>query len=271
MKKSLILFACIFVLFTEVRAGDFLYYFEDNNDPAMLTNANDGQYSVKYVGDTHQTTTEAKFGKGSMVIDEKKGPSGNLISGFTTMPSEFIEEIQKMTITFWIKSATTGDFFIVERLPGGTPGYFALNYSISYKCLFFSFVGTNGARLGARSTKIPFMEPGEWMHVAMTFDEGKVVFYVNGVTMGDGETASQGVTSIPAAQGAVTLVGFSRLAPGSYVDDFGFFTNKVLSESDIDVVFNKGLESFVKSSSPKAIPKPAPTTPSPIVTPSTKK
>ncbi|MEO8204803.1 MAG: LamG domain-containing protein [Chthoniobacterales bacterium] len=268
MHKFLLLLIALFAA-TPIHAGDIYYYFEDNNDPTMPTNSNQGEYSIRYVGETHQSTEQFKFGKGSMVIDEKKGPAGNPIGGFASLPSEFIDEIHKMTITTWIRPSTSGDFWIIQRMPNGAPGYFSLNYSVVYKCFFFGYTGNDSTQgLGARSNKINFIEPDEWVHIALTYDAGKIVFYVNGISAGEGDVTAQGSSSIPAVSGSSTLSGFTALTPGSYVDDFGFFPDRALSEADMDVIFNKGLESFVKASAPKTTPAPSA---SPAASPAPKK
>ncbi|MEO8205367.1 MAG: LamG domain-containing protein [Chthoniobacterales bacterium] len=227
------------------------YYFEDNNDPTMPTNSYQGLSNIKYEGDTHQTTEQFKFGKGSMVVSEKLNPKGNNIGGFTGSSQDLEGDIHKMTITAWVRPADSKQFTLLSRLPASAAGSFSLVYSHSYKTFFFAITKSDGTRKSYTSAPLPFFEPNEWLHVALTFDEGKIVFYVNGLPIKDADATADGITTIPTPQGKQTLLGFSDSRPGTYVDDFGLFTDHALTEQEMDKVFNKGLEEFVKNSAPK--------------------
>ncbi|MEO6053875.1 MAG: LamG-like jellyroll fold domain-containing protein [Chthoniobacterales bacterium] len=230
--------------------SDIYYYFEDNNDPAMPTNSNESFYDIKYMGDTHQTTDQHKFGKGSMLIAEKKNQRDVNIGGLEGSAQGLDGEIHKMTITAWVRPAAVKNFTVLSRLPA-VPGAFTLVYSSNNKCFYFQFVKSDGSRQSFASGKIPFIEPQEWMHAGLTFNEGKIMFYANGLPIGDADAAALGVTSISAAQGKQKFVMFNDLVPESYVDDFGFLADRALTEPEMDKVFNKGLEDFLKSPVPK--------------------
>lgn len=218
----------------------------------MPTNSNDGPSGITYRGTTHQTTEQHKFGKGSVLITEKTSPHGYNLGGFSGPASEIPGDIRKLTITAWVRPVDGKPFVIFSRfppaIPASTPGSLEFVYSSAYKCFWFEFFQADKTRPAFRSKKINFIEPDEWLHIAVTFDEGKVVFYMNGLPIGDAD-ASSTTQSIYAAQEGQILGGFVDARPGTYVDDFGIFADRALNPEEIDQIYHNGLKEFLKESS----------------------
>ncbi|MEO6053002.1 MAG: LamG domain-containing protein [Chthoniobacterales bacterium] len=245
------------------------YYFEDNSDPTMPINSGDGPFNFHYLGDTLQTTTQAKFGKGSMLIGEKKGDALyiNHGNGFASQQSEFSDGIEKMTITAWVRPANPPEgrnsfypgFWIFGRLSGNDgwgPGHFTFGFA--YDKLQFTYYSDGGQKQTFNSSPIKYVESEEWTHVGMTFDQGKIVFYFNGLPIGDADGTPVKATNISQVDGKSILIGFSNNHKGDCIDDFGFLVGRALTESEIDTVYNKGLQEFVKGTAAKAAPAKAP-------------
>ncbi|MEO6054382.1 MAG: LamG-like jellyroll fold domain-containing protein [Chthoniobacterales bacterium] len=273
MKNKYSSLLCILISMAGLQRGladdpSLYYYFEDNNDNTMPTNSGDAPFAPHYLGDTTQTTTQHKFGKGSMLIGAKKGPVPILTNaaGFA-IASEFNDAIRKLTITLWVRPVASEDgkgscfnpgFNILGRYAYDSAGNVlrgtgAFNYSFAYGTFNFTYCDENGKPQSFSSSQIKFIETEEWVQMAVTFDEGKVVFYYNGVPVGDGDGRVNGGTGIAATQGATALVGFNNSLPGDCIDDFGVFVGRALTESEIDKLYNRGLEDFVKPA-PKAAP-----------------
>ncbi|MEO8205638.1 MAG: LamG-like jellyroll fold domain-containing protein [Chthoniobacterales bacterium] len=259
---------CLLLTLIGIRASDSFaadsgtyYYFEDNSDPAVPANSGEGLFNLHYLGDTQQTTTQAKFGKGSMLIGQKKGEAPVIIKGYgvASMPSEFNDGIRKMTISLWVRPAIqqegsansfTPGFLIFARYGGaGGVGVGYFMFAFAYKALEFNIYSESTGKIEKfRSAPVKYVESDEWIHLAMTFDEGKIVFYLNGLPISDTDASSLNVTTIPESQGKSIMIGFSNSRPGDCIDDFGFWAGTAASESDIDKIYNKGIQEFVKDS-----------------------
>ncbi|MEO8205497.1 MAG: LamG-like jellyroll fold domain-containing protein [Chthoniobacterales bacterium] len=244
----------------------FYYYFEDNNDPSMPTNSGEAPFALRYLGDTQQTTTQHKFGKGSMLISELKGEAFLIGkgTGVVAMPSEFSDAISKMTITAWVRPSLPPEgqtncfkpgFNILDRLvpepaTGGSRGLGCFIYCFINGAFQLTYCSDGDKKVtNLRSAPIKYVESEEWVHMAVTFDAGKAVFYFNGLPVGDADGSLTGAANISEVQGRGILAGFFNSHPGDSIDDFGFFVDRALTEAEMDTVYNKGLEAFVKSGS----------------------
>ncbi|MEO8206229.1 MAG: LamG domain-containing protein [Chthoniobacterales bacterium] len=229
----------------------------------MPANSGEGLFNAHYLGDTQQTTEQHKFGKGSMLIGEKKGltPIRGLASGFIAASSDSSEAIHKMTITVWIRPVTPpegvpnsfkGEAHILARYVGNGMKAGSFIYNFTPKAFNFWYVSADEGNIQKfRSAPLPFIEPDEWSHMALTFDEGNVTFYFNGLPIAQADAVHQGAPSIGAPQGKSSILGFSSLLPGDCIDDFGVFEGRALTEPEIDRIYTKGLEEFIKPPSKK--------------------
>lgn len=187
---------------------------------------------------------QAKFGDGSLEIKESR-------TGITGFPNEefvadFSSEIKQMTISCWIKPSQDldGRVLLLTRY-AGDPKY-AGSFKYFWESGTFKFsVQTENDYFLAQSPPTPTMDPGAWIHLAMTFKDGEVTFYFNGEAFGIPEAMP--VDAIPAVDMDTKRAVFhvaSGLPAGSFVDDLAFFGSEALSEKDIHRLYTEGLEAF---------------------------
>ncbi|MEO8205309.1 MAG: LamG-like jellyroll fold domain-containing protein [Chthoniobacterales bacterium] len=236
------------------------FFFEDNADPAVPTNSGVAPFALSYLGDSHQSTAEAKFGKGSMLIGEKKGDLTILgqAFGLASKPSAFNGAIHKMTITAWVraienpespKNCLSPGFNIMGRYSAHGPGPGSFMLSFAYDALQFDYYSEGSKKVESfRSLPIRYVEANVWTQMAVTFDEGKVVFYFNGIASGDADGTPLKATVISEATVGSLFAGFTNLRTGGYVDDVGVLIGRALTEEEIEKVYNTGLENFIKNS-----------------------
>ncbi|MEO8824297.1 MAG: LamG-like jellyroll fold domain-containing protein [Chthoniobacterales bacterium] len=244
---------CLIFLLTgvAVAAPDFnlYYFFENNADPTVPANSGGATQAMHFNADTRQTTTQHKFGQGSMEVMGDPADKLQHHAGFTSLLNEWNGAIHKMSVVTWIRpSLTSRELCVLSRIAYPAPeGTMLFRYfPTPYNCYSFSFVGKDRKFYGINSDKFLCVLGGEWMHMAMTFNEGKVAFYINGLPVGGTDL---GNVFIPEIKAAAVLEGFYNLPRGSNVDDFGLFTDRVLSAADIEKIYNNGLDEFLKTKS----------------------
>lgn len=243
-------YLCLILLLvgtTAIAADSNLYYFfEDNVDPALPTNSGGATQVMHFNPDTRQTTSVHKFGKGSMEVVGDPAEIRQHPAGFTSLPNEWSGAIHKMSVVTWIRpSITSQEIGILSRITYPAPdGTILLRYiQTPYNYLTLSFISNNQNHY-VLSDRFLCVLADEWVHMAVTFDEGKIVYYINGLPAGSGDV---GIAFIPAIKEPARLEGFYSLPRGSYVDDFGLFMDRALSATDIEKIYNNGLEEFLKT------------------------
>lgn len=236
-------------------AGNAFYFFDESPDPRLTQDSSGEGNDFPYLGESTQTTEAAKFGEGSMAL------GGNKLMGFSgeIASSPLAGEISQMTISLWVMArngdSTTSPIFFLQRLNGSTGGgHFTFNYDEIGKFSFYAEDLSESNAEGGKivriySDPIPPFPGGEWTHVAMTFDRGEVVFYLNGQPVGDPHGLPEGQDAIRDIVGSDVGVFRGMVSsPGiQYVDDFGFFGNVALSPEDIQSLYEKGLKAFANS------------------------
>lgn len=185
---------------------------------------------------------QAKFGQGSLQIGKDR-------TGTTGFPNQdyeldFMSEIKQMTISLWFKPAESLEMsaLFLARYAGDPQKTGSFKFFWEKGTFKFSIKTADGS-LGVISAPVPEMEPEAWNHVAMTFKDGEVAFYINGEPFGFPETMP--VNAIPAAdpEGGRTIFHLaSGLPEGSYVDDVAFLSGEALGEKDIHRLFTEGLD-----------------------------
>lgn len=236
-------------------AGNAFYLFDETADPPLALDSTGEGNDFPYLGESTQTTEAAKFGEGSMAL------GGNKLMGFSgeIASSALAGEISQMTISLWIMArngdSTVSPIFFLQRLNGSTGGgHFTFGYAENGRLYFYMEDRSEGGEASGGivrvySDPIPPFPGGEWIHVAMTFDRGEVVFYLNGQPVGDPQGLPEGQDAIRDIVGSDTGVfrGMVSSPDIQYVDDFGFFGNVALSPEDIQSLYEKGLKAFANS------------------------
>lgn len=162
----------------------------------------------------------------------------------------------ELTVAVWLHlpeiteaQGTSANIRIVSR--EGAPNahgtwFFSL---IEGRRPYFSIIEVDDAGNEIGSTTSPggdFSVPkGQWTHVAMTFDRGMITLFVDGEVV---HTGPVDVSRIP-EQGFdnVRSLRLNILSPpeGAFVDDFAIFAKKALSQDDIRLLADEGLEAFL--------------------------
>lgn len=244
--------ACVVIaaMPVSVQSSDIYFFFENEENLTIPWDSGGCDVRLPYSGNPQnsaRTTEEARFGKGSMKTGGGAGATG--FSGLLKQEQRlnFYQETGKITITTWVKPAeVTSVIFFRTANTRISPGCFSFIYvapTIGPGSLRFT-VTTASGNLTARSE--PFsLEPGNWNHVAITFDAGEVVFYFNGQPVGS--TVSVDITKIPAIEPPekAGFGGLAGLSSESYADDLGFFGDRALSGDEIQKIYTNGLEVFV--------------------------
>jgi len=232
----------------------FFYLFDESPDPTSALDASGEGINFSYSGSSGQSDSDAKFGKGSMIVGEEPttGFGGSILKEPFT---QLNEPVEKMTITLWLKlnpGALNTQVTLLQRLNSsiGNQGYFGFSYSPAAGKLTFALDTEDGSENGkfslSSSKRVPSPST-DWLHLAVTFDHGKIQFFVDGEPLGEAQTL-EGITSIPkTTRDSTTVFRAIVSSPGvSHVDDFGYFGDIPLPEADMRTIFTDGLENFVQ-------------------------
>ena len=253
-----ILFAALFLV-ASVQAGlpDLFQTFEDAAEPGYVADPQQGEVRVKFPEGSQISFEEARFGKGSLLINSS-GDRKNTLAWEALLSSAELEafqsETRSLTLVAWVRSPDWKPFVLFWRVPSdiGLPGFFQFAFLGGEKSkLFFSVTGPEEAGKGVRhevlSPKTVSIVPEDWNHFAVTFDEGVVQFYCNGEPVG--EPCSLPIEEIPPlAAKFPSMKAFLGVDAGSSVDDFGLFGDRALSGEDIRAIHDTGLQAFLENS-----------------------
>ncbi|MEO8206625.1 MAG: LamG-like jellyroll fold domain-containing protein [Chthoniobacterales bacterium] len=251
MKNVSLPFLCLLVaiLGTPINpafaATSNIFYFEDNANPTQPTDSSANSQNLFYRGKTHQTTKQSRFGHHSMEILQNDLQQ----KGLDSPPADLPAELHKLSLVVWVRPASINSFTILrKRVPGEyIPNSFAFGYAArGYKCLMLNFF-YNGSNHNTRSSKIFTLMSEEWIHLAVTFDQGKVAFYLNGLPFGGVNESSPAGTTIQTTPGQNVYQSFFDIEDGSYVDDFGIFFDRALNPEEIEKIYTTGLQDYLKN------------------------
>lgn len=229
-------------------APDIFFYFDEYQDSARAVDDGGSGFDLPYLGESAQTNEAAKFGEGSLALGPGPvmGVGGGWLHG----------SISRMTITLWIKPRDeregSNQVFLVQRLVRSSiPGQFTFGThfgSDGLRTLHF-YLGRGEGEVMAKihSEEMHAWSPDGWIHLAMTYDNGKIVFYVNGEMLGFPQLLPE-EEIVEMFEDASSTLRTMVSSPGvEYMDDFGFFGDAALSEEQIREIYENGLKAFVES------------------------
>lgn len=235
-----------------------LYYqFEEDGQPGVQVDLSRDAFQIPFSKGSERVSDIARFGSGSLKMDRisEESETGRAFEALLNKPDleGFRDEITQLTISAWVQPSGVKPFVIFRRIPGSTnlPGYFQFTSLGGEKTrLYFSMCGEGegeAASAQAMSGNVVSLLPGEWNHVAMTFDEGTLRFYVNGRVAGDPVVLSH--KSIPpVTERFSSLLAVAGMEEGSYLDDFALIGDRALDEQAISSLYESGLEAFLNES-----------------------
>lgn len=222
---------------------DVCYLFEDDAHEAIDSSKNG--INILLSGETRSVGEGGKFGSGRLVIG--KNPVNARCGWYAPLNRPefegFRDEIRAMSIVAWIKPTEAKYAAVILRRIAANGGF---DFTCS-KSLIFSVV-SDGIGSQKTSPTLPPAVPDEWMHVAVTFNEGEVTFYQNGEAYPGVEL---GVSKIPAIgdDEKGVLAGFLDAPVDTSVDDFAFFGDRALTPEEISKIYADGLEAFYSNDS----------------------
>jgi hypothetical protein len=207
--------------------------------------------------------------------------------GYIDIPHSAALANQQFTIDAWVQPQGPGpnnDFWgsvIVQKGLPAPAGYtnvpISLGWSDQYKHFVFTFGNMNVERIASN----PNFPPGQWYHVAATYDGSTFKLYVNGALeaqMALVKTISYSPLipwTIGSTAAPIRAVGYPRTFNG-VIDEVEIF-NRALSPAEIQAIYQAGPAGKCKTVTPiptviwTPMPTPTPTatrtpTPSPTVT-----
>lgn len=249
-KYYLSLLAAVIFPGSVLHATDAFFYFEEEGDGVALdSSGNDLHLHYMDPKSVEISTENSKFGSSSLkFIDSKRG--GIQQSLKDESHAKLGGEIRRMSVVAWI--------YLPEQTEEDTGFVIMLRQSVfSGERLGdwrFSMHDKLGLRFTTRSEGLTVSEkqknllhPASWTHYAMTFDEGTVFLYENGVLVAQKSGEKLPIPEVSQNEGRPRIMGLGGLPEGSFVDDLGYFGDTALSESDIDKIMKNGLQDFVKN------------------------
>jgi len=226
---------------------DLIQPFDHPDQPLEAIDRSGGGRNLKLTADSTISGAQPRFGTGNLLIRAGvRAATAGWYLPLKSMP-EFSGEIEAMTITFWVRPEQSGAIPFIRRSQfSGEAGVFGFQLD-RYDSMVFS--------VGKERVKSPptGLQPGEWTHLAVTFDRGTVVFYVNGEL-----TATESLRAEPIAASSIegAFSAFLNAPVGLQVDDFGFFGSRALNGEAMKKICTDGLEAFLGNASAKAAKRP---------------
>lgn len=228
---------------------DFFYTFEEDGEKPTAIDTSGNNLDHPLTGLSHRTTAEAKFGEGSLLI--QKSPTSAMAGWYTQMQGSqesLRGEIHKMTVSTWVRPVDHSGAILFLRRSSDFGGRFSFLYASG--CLQLTVKNGEEKELTVASSKIT-LHPEEWVHVAFSFDEGEVRFYMNGEELGAPQQLPEAssIHAVDPGDKSANLAGYLASPVGMHVDDFAFFGNSALDEAAIQMLFSEGLEAYARARS----------------------
>lgn len=220
---------------------DVYYYFDDLSDPFLAEDAGSNGIKMVILKDSQITDKDPKFGEGSLLIQKGlRSATTGFYSALKKTP-EFSSGTKQLTITAWVSLPDDSPLNIMRRA----------NFNEEKKAGEFGFRTTRNQKLafsvdGKEVVSDVLSQPpyGEWFHVAATFSEGEVKFYLNGEYL---STANLDATEIAEIfdEGSISLGLHGK--EGVRFDDVALIGSAALDQNEIREIFNLGLKQYKSS------------------------
>jgi len=208
---------------------------------------------IPFSKNSARVTENARFGRGCLRIGRLSGERSQgyafeaMLRG--AMLEQFREPVSRMTISLWLYRVGDTPVVMFRRMPGAprSAGFFQWVLLKGEKTRFyFAATAENGDEPGGYKTyellsKAVFtVPPGEWNHLAMTFDQGVVSFYLNGRLAGEPQSVPYSVIPV-ATEPLSSILAAAQLEEGSLVDEFLLLGDQALGEMEILEIYEKGI------------------------------
>lgn len=220
----LLAFLCVHSAFAGLPS--FVLSFEQSQGSEIAVDVLGNLEGILLSKPSHVITTDARFGNGSLLIQEgvKNTTAGYYLS--STSHSDFFGATSAMTIAAWVKlESNEGGFTLLRRTGKNaeSPGSFSFGIDRRHRLTF----DADGSRV--RST--PFEVPvDQWFHIAATYDAGNVALYLDGVEMFRGEVTAKDIVRL---EGEASFSSFLHSIPGNKVDEALFLGDRALNSDEV--------------------------------------
>lgn len=161
------------------------------------------------------------------------------------------EELSSLSIALRFRAepvSRTPVFFQRLRNSRTQPGFFAFynqsnieNEGTMKGSFRFTATGADRVPKTVASSALWTLAPGEWYHVAVTFERGIVRFYLDGLPLG--EPQEMYLETIPPLQSSAKSLRIGQGFTGA-VDDVVVWPNRVLSDAEVQTLHEKGPKSL---------------------------
>ncbi len=188
----------------------------------------------------------AKFGPGCLRRNapRREFPNGMVWQSLSNQLPELQLPIEKMTLACWVylPAAYDGEGFMLVRRDVNHSeahhGVLSFGYNSNLRSLRFHAEGNRP--VSARAT----LHPENWTHLAMTYDRGRVVFYLNGEPLKELETGAERIPEVAASGRTALFKALGGLPEGTLVDDLYIDLEGALSPESLRQLSEKGSAAF---------------------------
>ncbi len=188
----------------------------------------------------------AKFGPGCLrrKAPRKEFPNGMIWQPLSSQMPELQLLVEKMTLACWVHLPAIYDgegFMLVRRDVNHSEahhGVLSFGYNGNLRALRFHAEGNRP--VSARA----MLHPGNWTHLAMTYERGRVVFYLNGEPLKEAETGAEGIPEVSASGRAGLFKALGGLPEGALADDLYIDLEEALSPEALRQLVEKGSAAF---------------------------
>ncbi len=231
-------------------ADPLVFTFDDDKSAEAAADIGPLSYHLAYhyPGSVKAERKEVKFGTGALRIE--RAATEHPVDGLIWQPirdyPRLCDAINRMTLSVWVRlpeDHDSGGFQIVRRdqnhSNGDETGYFSFVYNSRMKALRFDAAGHTPVNAKVQ------LAPGQWQHLAVTYEEGTVTFYENGIPHPPLAAKGDTIGEIPQRKVLTLFKAFGSLPAGTLVDDLYCDFTRALSADEMSRLAESGAAKFI--------------------------
>ncbi len=212
----------------------------------LLTYYKFDELSGTTVNDSSILSNNAQLNGGAVWAEGQNGNAVSLdgTSGYVSMPSGILRNVNDVTISAWVKLNTISQWARIFDFGTGTNSYMFLAPESGDNKLKFA-ITTNGNNY-EEQINAPVLVTDSWKNITVTLSENTGILYVDGVEVGRNDN----MTLKPSSLGNSTknYIGKSQFEHDPYldgfVDDFRIY-NKALNADEVKTLFDNKQSIYV--------------------------
>ncbi len=212
----------------------------------LLTYYKFDELSGTTVNDSSILSNNAQLNGGAVWAEGQNGNAVSLdgTSGYVSMPSGILRNVNDVTISAWVKLNTISQWARIFDFGTGTNSYMFLAPQSGDNKLKFA-ITTNGNNY-EEQINAPVLVTDSWKNITVTLSENTGILYVDGVEVGRNDN----MTLKPSSLGISTqnYIGKSQFEHDPYldgfVDDFRIY-NRALNADEVKTLFDNKQSIYV--------------------------